>query len=114
VQGLEHVDELVAQTVLEGDPARVDPTRHEEHLLVLDVDALDRSDAAGEVEDLGLGEGLGGEPALVLLPDDRRVEALLDRRPDGERRARSRSPRRPGRTVTDPELVDLAEVSSAA
>ena len=29
----------------------------EEHLLVLDVDALDRPDPLGEVEHLGLGEG---------------------------------------------------------
>ena len=55
-------------------------------LLVLDVDALDRADALGEVEHLGLAERLGGEPAAVLLPDDRRVQALLDRRPDRERR----------------------------
>ena len=41
----------------------VDPARHEQDLLVLDVDALDRPDALGELEDLRFGERLGGEPA---------------------------------------------------
>ena len=49
-------DHLLAQAVLEGHPVGVDPARHEEHLLVLDVHALDRADALGEVEDLGLAE----------------------------------------------------------
>ena len=39
-----------------------------------------------EVEDLRLAERLGGVPPLVLLPDHRRVEALLDDRPDRESR----------------------------
>ncbi len=60
---LEDVDELVAEAVLEGRPLAVDPARHQEHLLVLDVDALDRPDALGEVEDLRLAERRGGEPA---------------------------------------------------
>jgi hypothetical protein len=34
----------------------VDPARHEHDFLMLDVDALDRSDALGEVEDLRLAE----------------------------------------------------------
>ena len=46
----------------------VDPARHEEHLLVLDVDALDRADALGEVEDLGLAERRGREPAARPSP----------------------------------------------
>ena len=71
MQRLEHVDELVAEPVLERDPVAVDHARHEEHLLVLDVDALDRADPLGEVEDLGLGERLGREPAAALLPDHR-------------------------------------------
>ena len=56
VQHLEDVDELVAEAVLERRPLAVDPARHEEHLLVLHVDALDRADALGEVEDLRLAE----------------------------------------------------------
>ena len=44
---------------------------------MLDVDALDPTDALGEVEDLGLGERRRREPAPVL-PDDRWIEALLD------------------------------------
>ena len=37
VQRLEHVDELAAEAVLEGHPLGVDPARHQQHLLVLDV-----------------------------------------------------------------------------
>ena len=57
MQGAEDADHLLAQAVLEGDPVGLDPARHEEHLLVLDVHALDGPDALGEVEHLGLGEG---------------------------------------------------------
>ena len=62
VQHPEDLDELVAEAVLERRALAVDPARHQEHLLVLDVDALDRADALGEVEDLGLGERRRGEP----------------------------------------------------
>ena len=62
---LEHVDELVAEAVLEGHPPGLDPARDEQDLLVLDVDALDRPDALGEVERLGLAERRGREPAAV-------------------------------------------------
>ena len=82
VQHLEDVDELVAQAVLEGDPLGLDPARDQEHLLVLHVHALDRADPLRELERLGLAERRRGVPAAALLPDDRRVEALLDRRPD--------------------------------
>ena len=54
MQHLEHLDELVAEAVLERDPVAVDPAGDEQHLLVLDVDALDRADALGEHEGLGL------------------------------------------------------------
>ena len=50
----------------------------------------------GELEDLGLGEGRRREEAAIALPDERRVEALLDRRPDGEASARTRSRRSRG------------------
>ena len=63
VQGAEDADHLLAQAVLEGDPVGLDPARHEEHLLVLDVHALDGPDALGEVEHLGLGEGRQREEA---------------------------------------------------
>ena len=86
MQRPEHLDELVAETVLERDPASVDPARDQQHLFVLDVDALDRPDPLREVEDLRLGERRRGEPATVPLVDDRRVQALLDRGPDRERR----------------------------
>ena len=83
--------------------------RHEQHLLVLDVHALDRADALREVEHLGLGERLGREPAAALLPDHRRVEALLDRRPDRERRREVVALDDEVGAVADPDLVDLRE-----
>ena len=82
---------------------------HEEHLLVLDVDALDGADSLGEVEDLGLGERLGREPAAALLPDHGRVEALLDRRPDRERGGEVVALDDEVGAVADPDLVDLRE-----
>src|SRR2546423_2472976 len=86
VQRLEDADELRAEPVLEGDAAALDLARHEHDFLVLDVDALDHADSLGELEQLRLGERLGGVEAALLLPDQRRVEALLDRRPDREGR----------------------------
>ncbi len=80
-----------------------------EHLLVLDVDALDRPDPLREVEDLGLGERRGREPATVALPDHGRVEALLDRRPDGEGRGEVVAVDDEARAVANPDLVDLGE-----
>ena len=53
----QHVDELLAEAVLERDAAALDPARHEQHLLVLDVDALDGADPLREVEHLGLANG---------------------------------------------------------
>ena len=84
MQRLQHLDELVAEPVLERDAPAVDPARDEHDLLVLDVHALDRADALGEVEHLGLGERRRRVPAALLLPDHGRVQALLDRRPDRE------------------------------
>ena len=45
---LEHLDELLAEAVLEGDPLGVDPPRDQQHLLVFHVDALHRPDALRE------------------------------------------------------------------
>jgi hypothetical protein len=109
VQRAEHLDELVPEPVLERHPPAVDPARHEEHLLVLDVDALDRPDPLREVERLGLRERLRREPAAVALPDHGRVEALLDRRPDGERRREVVALDHEVRTVADADLVDFGE-----
>src|SRR6185436_4938411 len=86
VQRLEDVDELRAEPVLERHAAAVDLARHEHDLLVLDVDALDHADPLRELEQLRLGERLGRVEAALLLPDQRRVQALLDRRPDREGR----------------------------
>ena len=45
---LQHVDELLAEPVLERDALAVDPARDQHDLLVLDVDALDLADPLGE------------------------------------------------------------------
>ena len=109
VQGLENADELVAQAVLEGDPAAVDPAWHQEDLLVLHVHALDRADARGKVEDLGLAEGRRRVPAAPALVDDRRVEAFLDRRPDREGGGELVSLDDQVGSVADTHLVDGGE-----
>ena len=76
----------LAQAVLEGHAAAVDLTWHEHDFLVLHVHALDLADALGELEQLRFGKRLGRVEAALLLPDQRRIQALLDRRPDGEGR----------------------------
>src|SRR4029077_5338229 len=63
----------------------------------------------GEDEPLGLGEGFGGVPAAVALPDDGRVKALLDRRPDGEDRGKGVALHEEVAAVPDVDLVDLVE-----
>jgi hypothetical protein len=79
---------------------------------VLHVDALDRPDALGEVEDLRLGERCRRVP-LAVLPHHGRVEALLDRRPHRERRCEDLVAVVVGHdevgAVAGAELVDLAE-----
>ena len=74
----------------------VDPSRDQQHLLVLDVHALDGPMPSGKHEGLRLAERLGREPAAVLLEHDRRVQALLDRGPDREGRGEVVARRRPG------------------
>ena len=81
----------------------------EQHLLVLDVDALDRADPLGEVEGLGLGERLCRVPAPLALPDHGRIEALLDRRPDRERGREVVAVDDEVCAVADPDQVDLGE-----
>ena len=76
---------------------------------MLDVDALDRADPLGEVEHLGLGERRRGEPAAIPLPDHRRVQALLDRRPDREGGREVVALDHEVGTVADADLVDLGE-----
>ena len=105
----EDADELGTEPVLEGDAAAVDLPRHEHDLLVLDVDALDHADPLRELEELRLGEGLGGVEAALLLPDERRVQALLDRRPDREGRREIVALDDEVGAVAHPHLVDLVE-----
>jgi hypothetical protein len=109
VQRFQGLDEVVTEPVLERDPPGVHPARDQQNLLVLDVDALDRADALGEVEDLGLAEGCRGEPAPALLPDDRRIEAFLDGGPDGEGRGEVVAVDGEVRTVADADLLDRVE-----
>ncbi len=109
VNRLQHCDELVTEAVLERHPVGVDPARHEDDLLVLDVHALDRADAGRELEHLGLAEGLGREPAAVFFPDDRRIQAFLDRGPDGESGTEGVTVDDEVGAVPDSELVDRGE-----
>jgi len=76
---------------------------------VLHVDALDHADPIGELEQLRLGEGLGGVEAALLLPDQRRVQAFLDRRPDGEGRCEVVALDDEVGAVAHGDLVDLGE-----
>ncbi len=109
VQRGQHLEELVAEAVLERDSVDVDPARHQQHLFVLDVDALQLADALGEREQLGLGERLGREPAAVAFVDDRRIEALLDRRPDAERRGKGEALDHQVVAVAHADLVNRRE-----
>ena len=109
MQRLEDVDELGAEPVLEGHAVAVDLARHEHDLLVLDVDALDHADAVRELEQLRLGERLGRVEAAFLLPDQRRVQALLDRRPDREGRREVVALDDEVGAVAHAHLVDLVE-----
>ncbi len=99
----------VPSPVLEGHAPAVDLPWHEHDFLVLDVDALDYADSLGELEQLRLGERLGGVEAALLLPDQRRVQALLDRRPDGEGRREVVTLDDEVGAVAHPHLVDLVE-----
>ena len=112
MQRAQHVDELVAEAVLERDPLAVDPARDQHDLLVLDVDALDRPDALGELEHLRLGERRRRVEAALALPDQRRVQALLDRRPDRERRREVIALDDEVGAVAHADLVDLENSSS--
>ena len=76
---------------------------------MLDVDALDRTDALRERERLGPAERLGGVP-VTIGPDDRRVEALLDRGPDAEDRREGEARDLEVAAVADVDFVDLVEV----
>src|SRR5213076_1968144 len=79
------------------------------YLLVLHVDAFDLSDALGKPEGLRLRERLRRVEAAVALPDERRVQALLDRRPDREGRREVVAADNEVRAVADADLVDLRE-----
>ena len=64
---------------------------------------------SGKSNTSGSGERLGREPAPVLLPHQRRVEAFLDRRPDRERRREVVPGHDEVGAIPDAHLVDLRE-----
>ena len=76
---------------------------------MLDVHALDRADPLGEGEDLRFAERLGGEPPAIPLVDHGRVQALLDRRPDRERRREVVALDDQVGPVAHPDLLDARE-----
>ena len=55
---------------------------------MFDIDALIRTNPRRKVEDFRFAEAIGGVQATIGLPNDRRIEALFDRRPNGERRSK--------------------------
>ena len=64
---------------------------------------------SGKSKTSGSENGARREPAAVLLPDHRRVQALLDGRPDGEGRSEVVALDDEVRSVADADLVDLGE-----
>ena len=50
MQHRQHLEELVTEAVLERHPVDFEPSRHQQHFFVFDVDALQLTDAFGEVE----------------------------------------------------------------
>ena len=109
VERLEDLNEFVAEAVLEGNPAGIDPPWDEEDLLVFHVHAFDRPDAGGEDERLGLAERLGREPPTRFLPYDGRVQAFFDGRPDRESRTEVVAFDNEVRPVPDTDLIDRGE-----
>ena len=107
VQHPEHLDELVAEPVLERDASAVDPAGDEQHFLVLDVHALDRADVAGKSKVSGSENGAVVNQPRSASQITRRVEALLDRRPDRERRREVEALDDEVRAVAHTDLVDL-------
>ena len=109
MERLEHLDELLAEAVLERHALAGDLAWDQHDLLVLDVDAFDRADALGEHEHLGLRERRRGVEAALALPDQGRVQALLDRRPDRERGRELVALHDEVRAVAHAHLGDLVE-----
>ncbi len=64
---------------------------------------------SGKTNVSGFAERGGGEPAALFLPDDWRVEALFDRRPDAECGCEPEPADRQVATVADTDFVDAAE-----
>src|SRR5205085_1296024 len=70
---------LLEKNILEAHAPAVDPPRHQQHLFLLDMHALDGTAAFGEHELLWLGERRQRAAAAAARPDPRRVHSLVDR-----------------------------------
>ena len=81
---------------------------------MLHIDHIDLTDPFGKFEDFMFRERLRGEPAFILLPDHRRVQALFDRCPDREIGSEFITIDDDVRSIADADLIDLIEESSWA
>ena len=107
MQRLEHIDELLAKPVFERHPPGFDPARHKQDLLMLHVDHVQGTDPLGKFKRLMLRKRFCSEPALVCLPDDRRVQTFLDRGPDGKRRGKVITIDRDVRAIANADFLNL-------
>ena len=106
---LENVNELLTQAVLEGDLFRINLAGDEEHFLVFHIHALDWANALWEIESFGFTEWFRGVPANTILPNNRRIEALFNRRPDAKRRCKFVAFDDNVRAVQNLHFIDTAE-----
>jgi len=109
VEHAQKLGELFVQAVLERHPIAYNLARDQQHLFVLDVHALHRSDALRKYERFRLAERRSGEPAPLAFPHERGIQALLDRRPDRERRRELVARDLEVAAVAHADLVDLGK-----
>src|SRR5262249_54856435 len=81
----------------------------EQNLLMLHVDHIDRADASWKIKNFVLGERFSGKPAFAFFVDDRRIQTLLDRRPDRKVRSELITVDGDVRTIPDANFIDLVE-----
>ncbi len=73
------------------------------------IDHIDGADPFRELERFMLREGLRGEPAFLLFPDDRRIQAFLNRGPDGKIGRKFVTVDGNVRAVADANFIDLVK-----
>ena len=76
---------------------------------MLNVDAFDRTNSRREVEDLWLAKAFRRKKPALLFPNERRIEALFDRRPDGERRSKVVAIDRKVGTIANADFINRVE-----